>query len=231
MVVNPPGQGAPTTSVHAPEPAASQQAPAQGVGVQVAELGKKVLEPTQFAAKVREQARPPVQQEPTAQTLGEQDEPKPAKVVPTGQAIEESVQPEVMVLQQAATLVLQIVAGRHVAPLSHALVPVQDRWSVTAHGPNMEQHAPRGQSGPMQDVPKPCQIPTPVAPHALEPVGMVTEQARVVELQQAPTQGLGVQDVPPPMKRASASTVAQLAGAVRRQAPLLLQHAPAAVKS
>ncbi len=65
-------------SVHPPEPEASQQAAAQGVGEQVEELGRKVAAPVQLAATVREQ-RKPVQQVPTAQALGEQEVAKPAK--------------------------------------------------------------------------------------------------------------------------------------------------------
>ena len=139
------------------------------------------------------------------------------------------MQAKVLMLQQAVTWKLQLVAGRHVMLATHAAV--QERCRDTAQSPPAWQHAPVGQGLTAQVVPKPCQTPTIAEAQEPVPEGGVRVQAKVVESQQAPRQAPVVQDVPPPMKVEVASMVEQLAGAVSRHEPLLLQHAPEVVKS
>ena len=79
MLAKPAGHAAPTVSVHPPEPEASQHAAEHGVGVQVVALGRNMANIVQFEAIVREQTKP-LQHEPTAQALGEQEVPNPPNV-------------------------------------------------------------------------------------------------------------------------------------------------------
>jgi hypothetical protein len=201
IAVKPLGHAAPVMMLHSPVPAVLQQACEQGVGVQEDEDGKNRLVPVQLTAIVRVQAMPLLQQEPMAHGFGEHEVPKPAKVVPLGQAMLEYVQVNVVELQQAEALLVQIVAGMQTVPEpDQTLVPVQARWKVSEQEPLVLQQAPMEQGVPEQVLVYPSQ--TPGRPDAPQPLldgpGAVMVQASVMRLQQAPTQGLGEQTVPPP---------------------------------